>query len=101
MPTWLLMSKLLEVSPEVECAFPVEESRSQFATILIEHSEKPSLYYSYIPVVPDRSHYRKFDTVSLKDIRRRLDGGYCSPSDVDQIAQELMDDCTIVSRLPC
>ena len=63
---------------------------------LVEHSEKSALYYSYIPVVPDRSHYRKFDTVALKDIRRRLDGGYCAPEEVDQIAQDLMDDCVVV-----
>lgn len=63
----------------------------------IEHSEKSALYYSYIPVVPDRSHYRKFDTVALKDIRRRLDGGYCAPEEVDQVAQDLMEDCVVVS----
>jgi hypothetical protein len=63
-----------------------------------EHSEKSALYYSYIPVIPDRAHYRKFDPASLKDIRRRLDGGYCAPAEVDQIAQDLMEDCTTVSQ---
>jgi protein JSN1 len=67
------------------------------ASVPIEHSEKSALYYSYIPVVPDRSHYRKFDTVALKDIRRRLDGGYCAPEEVDQVAQDLMEDCVVVS----
>lgn len=62
-----------------------------------KHSEQSALYYSYIPVLPDRSQYRKFDPVTLKDIRRRLDGGHCSPSEIDQVAQDLMDSCTTLA----
>lgn len=60
-------------------------------------AEKPALYYSYIPVLPERSQYRRFDSAGLKDIRKRLDGPYCDQAEIDQITTDLMEDCVMLS----
>ena len=58
----------------------------------------PTTYYTAIPVITERPT-RRFDSIRLKELRKRLDGGQCTQAEVDQIANELMEDCAEVSLI--
>lgn len=59
--------------------------------------EKPALYYSYIPVLPERQQFRRFDSLGLKEIRKRLDGQFCDQDEVDRITSDIMEDSVMLS----
>ncbi len=61
---------------------------------------KPCLYYSYIPVLPERQPVRRFDVNELKEIRKRLDTGFGGQEEADEIASELLDEAVVVSAAP-
>lgn len=62
-------------------------------------ADKHALYYSYIPVVPERPQLRRFDASGLKQIRQRLEANFCSQDEIDQITSDMMDDCVVVSQV--
>jgi len=52
-------------------------------------------YYTSIPIINDRST-RKFDSASLKNLRKKLDMEFSSQEEIDQITEQLMVDCAEV-----
>lgn len=56
----------------------------------------PATYYTSIPLVTDRPQ-KRYDSVRLKELRKRLDAGLVSQEEVDALATELLEDSPGVS----
>ncbi|WVO15655.1 hypothetical protein L204_103315 [Cryptococcus depauperatus] len=59
-------------------------------------SRPPMTYFTAIPPPADRL-MRRFDTGKLKEIRKKLDSGQCRQDEIDEITQDLMEDCADLS----
>ena len=78
------------------CRLPYSRARS-----LLKNEPEPRAqtnYYTSIPVIADRST-RRFDSVRLKDLRKRLDSGQCSQDEIDQVTHDLLDESAEVSAM--
>jgi protein JSN1 len=51
----------------------------------------PTMYYTTIPLVSERSHNRRWDASKLRELRKRLDSGTMTAEEVDQVAGDFMD----------
>lgn len=51
----------------------------------------PTMYYTVIPSVSERSHNRRWDAAKLRELRKRLDSGTMSPEDIDSVASEFIE----------
>ncbi|KAF4576841.1 hypothetical protein EYR36_004821 [Pleurotus pulmonarius] len=51
----------------------------------------PTMYYTSIPLVSERTHARRWDAAKLRDLRKRLDSGTMTLEDIDQTANEFLD----------
>ncbi|KAF8633732.1 hypothetical protein AX17_004388 [Amanita inopinata Kibby_2008] len=51
----------------------------------------PTMYYTSIPLVSERTHNRRWDAAKLRELRKRLDSGNMSVEEVDQVATDFMD----------
>ncbi|KAF8906069.1 hypothetical protein CPB84DRAFT_1814025 [Gymnopilus junonius] len=51
----------------------------------------PTMYYTTIPLVSERSHNRRWDASKLRELRKRLDSGTMTVEEVDQVAADFMD----------
>lgn len=58
----------------------------------------PVVYYTSIPMISDRQQ-RRFESSRLKEMRKKLDSEALSRDEVNQLAQELMDDCPEVRHI--
>jgi protein JSN1 len=65
---------------------------------LITEPRAPATYYSAIPLITERPQ-RRFDSVRLKDLRKRLDSSALSVEEVDAITIDLMEDTAEVSAM--
>jgi protein JSN1 len=59
----------------------------------------PGSYFSSIPLIAERPG-RRFDSARLKELRKKLDSGFCELEEIDMITAELMDDCAEVRSCP-
>ena len=51
----------------------------------------PTMYYTTIPLVSERSHNRRWDASKLRDLRKRLDSGTMTVEEIDQVAADFLD----------
>ncbi|KAF8634349.1 hypothetical protein AX15_000961 [Amanita polypyramis BW_CC] len=51
----------------------------------------PTMYYTSIPLVSERTHNRRWDAAKLRELRKRLDSGNMSMEEVDQVAADFLD----------
>ncbi|KIL69515.1 hypothetical protein M378DRAFT_7372 [Amanita muscaria Koide BX008] len=51
----------------------------------------PTMYYTSIPLVSERTHNRRWDAAKLRELRKRLDSGNMSVDEIDQVASDFMD----------
>ena len=51
----------------------------------------PTMYYTSIPLVSERTHNRRWDAAKLRELRKRLDSGSMSIEEVDQVAADFLD----------
>ena len=51
----------------------------------------PTMYYTQIPSVTERSHNRRWDAAKLRDLRKRLDSGTMTVEDIDGIVGEFIE----------
>ncbi|KAF8731240.1 hypothetical protein AX14_005013 [Amanita brunnescens Koide BX004] len=51
----------------------------------------PTMYYTSIPLVSERTHNRRWDAAKLRELRKRLDSGSMSMEEVDQVAADFLD----------
>ncbi|KAG6896732.1 hypothetical protein C0992_006449 [Termitomyces sp. T32_za158] len=51
----------------------------------------PTMYYTTIPLVSERSHNRRWDASKLRELRKRLDSGTMTVDEVDQVAADFLD----------
>ncbi|PPR01218.1 hypothetical protein CVT24_006045 [Panaeolus cyanescens] len=51
----------------------------------------PTMYYTTIPLVAERTHNRRWDASKLRELRKRLDSGSMSTEEVDQVANDFID----------
>ena len=59
-------------------------------TASVDRALQYDAFETEIPPVPEPTHRRMHDPPKLREIRKRLDGGSCSPSDVDEIALAML-----------
>lgn len=50
-----------------------------------------------IPSIPEPSHNRTHDAPKLREIRKRIDNGNCSPAEIEQIAMEMLPEVAELS----
>src|ERR1700734_3943927 len=51
----------------------------------------PTMYYTTIPLVSERSHSRRWDASKLRELRKRLDSGTMTVEEIDQVAADFLD----------
>ncbi|KAH9483775.1 Pumilio domain-containing protein C56F2.08c [Psilocybe cubensis] len=51
----------------------------------------PTMYYTTIPLVSERTHNRRWDASKLRELRKRLDSGTMTVEEIDQVAADFMD----------
>ncbi|KAK2460526.1 hypothetical protein APHAL10511_006996 [Amanita phalloides] len=51
----------------------------------------PTMYYTSIPLVSERTHNRRWDAAKLRELRKRLDAGNMPLEEVDQVAADFLD----------
>ncbi|KIY51058.1 hypothetical protein FISHEDRAFT_37966 [Fistulina hepatica ATCC 64428] len=51
----------------------------------------PTMYYTSIPLVSERSHNKRWDAAKLRELRKRLDSGTMSLEDIDTVTNEFID----------
>ncbi|KAL0947115.1 hypothetical protein HGRIS_013250 [Hohenbuehelia grisea] len=51
----------------------------------------PTMYYTTIPLVSERSSGRRWDAAKLRELRKRLDSGTMTVEDIDQVAGDFLD----------
>jgi len=51
----------------------------------------PTMYYTTIPLVSERTNNRRWDAAKLRELRKRLDSGPMGTEEIDQIATDFTD----------
>ncbi|CAA7267630.1 unnamed protein product [Cyclocybe aegerita] len=51
----------------------------------------PTMYYTTIPLVSERSHNRRWDASKLRELRKRLDNLNMTVEEIDQVAADFVD----------
>ncbi|KIY67711.1 hypothetical protein CYLTODRAFT_422292 [Cylindrobasidium torrendii FP15055 ss-10] len=51
----------------------------------------PTMYYTTIPLVSERSNNRRWDASKLRELRKRLDSGTMTTEEVDGVAADFLD----------
>lgn len=69
------------------------EAGKQLLASSIEHSRE----YREIPLAVHATTARKFDAPRLREIRKRIDSGLCSEAELEDIAEEMMDEVAELS----
>jgi protein JSN1 len=51
----------------------------------------PTMYYTTVPLVPERPHNRHWDTSKLYELRKRIDLNTISDEEIEQVATDFLD----------
>lgn len=51
----------------------------------------PTMYYTSIPLVSERSQNKRWDATKLRELRKRLDSGTMTMEEVDGMASDFLD----------
>ena len=51
----------------------------------------PTMYYTTIPLVPERPHDRHPDVSELRELRKRVDSNTISDEEIEQVAADFFD----------
>ncbi|KAI0255365.1 hypothetical protein BJV78DRAFT_1119714 [Lactifluus subvellereus] len=51
----------------------------------------PTMYYTNIPLVPERPHNRRWDASKLRELRKRMDSNTISDEEIEQVAADFLD----------
>ncbi|KXN87751.1 Pumilio domain-containing protein C56F2.08c [Leucoagaricus sp. SymC.cos] len=51
----------------------------------------PTMYYTTIPLVSERTNNRRWDAAKLRELRKRLDSGSMGTEEIDQVTNDFMD----------
>jgi protein JSN1 len=51
----------------------------------------PTMYYTTIPLVSDRTQSKRWDAAKLRELRKRLDSGSMGTHEVDEVASDFLD----------
>jgi len=51
----------------------------------------PTMYYTTIPLVSERTNNRRWDAAKLRELRKRLDSGPMGTEEIDQVATDFTD----------
>ncbi|KAJ3564475.1 hypothetical protein NP233_g8268 [Leucocoprinus birnbaumii] len=51
----------------------------------------PTMYYTTIPLVSERTNNRRWDAAKLRELRKRLDSGSMGPEEIDQVTTDFLD----------
>jgi protein JSN1 len=62
-----------------------------YAPNLIAEFRPPTMYYTTIPLVSERSHNRRWDASKLRELRKRLDATNITVEEIDNIAADFLD----------
>ena len=68
--------------------------RGNFGLLVLNRSTEfrpPTMYYTTIPLVSERSNNRRWDAAKLRELRKRLDSGPMSTEEIDQVATDFTD----------
>lgn len=77
--------------------YGANEDEIQESTESLVRAGSYTAFRSEIPPIPEPSPQRTFDAPKLRDIRKRIDNGTCSPEEIEHIAVDMLPEIAELS----
>ncbi|KAL7271611.1 hypothetical protein RUND412_005611 [Rhizina undulata] len=96
----LLLPDLLELKDDIVKIvqeFGAEKADAERIGLSIDQAISYNEFETEIPTIPEPSHNRVHDAPKLRDIRKRIDNGNCSQTEIEEIAMNMLDEIAELS----
>lgn len=81
------MPRLKSPPSQVRSVFAFERSLAKY----VLDFRPPTMYYTSIPLVSERPNNRRWDASKLRELRKRLDSGTMTETEIDDVAHDFLD----------